>query len=143
MYRWLLDSNIIISGLFWSGNESKLLELAIANKFEAVVCEFVLQETKSIIDKKFFEIKEKVPPVLNMLVDSAEKYPFLEEKEVIEFKNEHGEVIGDKGDLVILATALEAEVDGIVTGDKHFYNTKVKELIEVIDAGQALEKINY
>jgi len=83
---------------------------------------------KSIIDEKFFEIKEKVQPALNMLVDSAEKYPLLEENEVIEFKNEHGEIINDKGDLVISPAALEAGVDAIITGDKHFDNTEVKEL---------------
>ena len=93
MCRWLLDTNIIISGLFWSGNESKLLELAIAEKYEAVVCEFVLREAERIIKEKFSEVEEKVEPVLKMLMKASEKYPLITEDEVIEFKNEHGEII--------------------------------------------------
>jgi len=142
MYRWLLDTNIIISGLFWSGNESQLLKLAVAEKYEAVVCEFVLRETERIINEKFFKMQEKVQPVLNMLIESAENYPLLEENEIIKFKDEYGKIINNKGDLVILATALKAEVDAILTGDKHFDNLEVRKLIEVIDANQALGRIN-
>ena len=141
MCRWLLDTNIIISGLFWSGNESKLLELAIAEKYEAVISEFVLREAERIIKEKFSEMEEKVQPVLSLLMKSAENYPLLAENKVVEFKNQHGEIISDKGDLVILATALEAGVDAIITGDKHFDNSEVKELIEVIDAGDALARL--
>ena len=141
MCRWLLDTNIIISGLFWSGNESKLLELAIAEKYEAVISEFVLREAERIIKEKFSEMEEKVQPVLSMLMNSAENYPLLAENKVVEFKNQHGEIIADKGDLVILATAFEAGVDAIITGDKHFDNSEVQELIEVIDAGDALERL--
>jgi uncharacterized protein len=142
MYRWLLDTNIIISGLFWSGNESELLKLGIANKYKAVVCEFVLQETERIVAEKFPKMAEKVQTALDMLVDSSEIYPLLQQDKVIEFKTKHGEIITDKNDLVILATAFEAGVDMIVTGDKHFYNLEVRKLVDVIDAGQALEKIN-
>lgn len=142
MYRWLLDTNIIISGLFWSGNESRLLEMAIENKYEAVICEFVLRETKRITAEKFPSMAEKIHPTLNILVDSSERYPLLVEDKIIEFKTKHGEIITDKNDLVILTTALEAGVDAIVTGDQHFDNLEVRKLINVIDAGQALEKVD-
>ena len=69
MYRWLLDTNIIISGLFWSGRESKLLKQAISKKYEAVICEFVLQETKRIIEKKFSGINSQAQPFLEILVN--------------------------------------------------------------------------
>lgn len=141
MYRWLLDTNIIISGLFWSGKESKLLELAIAEKYEAVICEFVLKETERIIEEKFSEMQNKAEPLLKILIDSAERYPLLEEKEIITFKQKRGDIINDKNDIVILATALKAEVDAILTGDNHFHNSEVKKIIEVIDANKALELI--
>jgi predicted nucleic acid-binding protein len=85
---------------------------------------------------------EKVQSALNLLVDSSEVYPLIEEDEVVEFKTKHGKIITDKGDLVILATAFKAKVDGIITGDKHFDNLEVKKLIEVISASQALKMIN-
>ena len=139
MFRWLFDTNIIISGLFWSGNESKLLELAISQKYEAVICEFVLKETERIIQEKFPKMKNKAAPLLNMLIDSAEKHPLLTEKEIITFKQKRKNIIKDKKDLIILATAVKADVDAIITGDSHFYNSKVQKLIEIIDARKALE----
>ena len=56
------------------------------------------------------------------MVNLAENYPLISEDKVIEFKNEYGEVINNKNDLVRLITVLEAEVDAIVTGDKQFVN---------------------
>jgi len=141
MYRWILDTNIIISGLFWAGNESKLLKQAISKQYEAVICEFVLQETKRIIKEKFTRFKNKTQPPLEILVNSVEKYPLLSEKEIVDFKQKHGKIITDKSDLIILATSYKAEVDAIITGDKHFYNPKIKKIIKVIDAKEALKKL--
>ncbi|MFW6282064.1 MAG: putative toxin-antitoxin system toxin component, PIN family [bacterium] len=141
MYKWMLDTNIIISGLFWSGKESKLLKQAISQKYEAVICEFVLQETKRIIEEKFSKMKNKAHPTLELLINSVTKYPLLSEKEVIDFKQKQGEIITDKSDLVILATAHKANVDAIITGDNHFLNPKITKLINIIDTKQALQII--
>jgi len=141
MYRWMLDTNIIISGLFWAGNESKLLKQAISKKYEAVICEFILQETKRIIEEKFSDIQNKAQPTLEMLINSVTKYPLLSEKEIIEFKQKQGEIFTDKSDLIILATAYKANVDAIITGDNHFLNSKVTKLIKIMDTNQALQKI--
>jgi len=63
MYKWMLDTNIIILGLFWSGKESKLLKQALSQKYEALIWEFVLQETKRIIEEKFPDIQNKAQPL--------------------------------------------------------------------------------
>ena len=142
MYRYLLDTNIIISGLFWSGNESELLKLALENKFNAVICEFVIQETERIIDEKFADMENKIQPILSMLLNSVERYPLISSKKINKFNNKHENIISDKQDLIILATALDAQVDAIITGDKHFDSPKIKQLITIIDAKKAFEKIN-
>ena len=142
MYKWMLDTNIIISGLFWAGNESKLLKQAISKKYEAVICEFVFQETKRIIKEKFSNMQNKAQPTLEILINSVTKYPLLSEKEIIEFKQKQGDIITDKSDLIILATAHKANVDAIITGDNHFLNSKVTKIIDIIDANQALKKLD-
>ena len=142
MYRWLLDTNIIISGLFWSGKESELLKLAVAGKYRAIISEFVLRETKAVIAAKFSEMADKAETVLNLLVESAEKYPLLSAQEVNQFINSRDlEIDLNKGDLIILATAFTAKAEAIVTGDKDFHKPEINELIQIIETAQALQKL--
>ena len=142
MYRWLLDTNIIISGLFWSGKESELLELAVAGEYKAIISEFVLRETKNVIAAKFSEMADKAETVLNLLVESAERYPLLSAREVNQFINSRDlEIDLNKGDLIILATAFNAKAEAIVTGDKDFHKPEINKLIQIIGTAQALQKL--
>jgi len=50
-----------------------------------------------------------------MLINSGTKFPLLPEKEIIVFKQKHDEIITDKRDLIILATAHKANVDAIIS----------------------------
>ena len=143
MYRWILDTNIIISGLFWSGKENKLLELAVAEEYKAIICEFVLQETKRVIENKFPEMENKAEVSLNLLVKSAKVQPFLPAQELNQFiYNWNLDIELSKGDLIILATAANSKAEAIITGDQDFHESEIKEIIEIISADQALQKLD-
>ena len=45
-YRVFVDTNILISGIFFSGNEEKLIELSEQGKLILVVSDFILEEIK-------------------------------------------------------------------------------------------------
>ena len=143
MCRWLLDTNIIVSGLFWSGKESELLELAVAEEYKAIICEFVLRETKRVVADKFSGKIDDAEASLNLLVDSAEKYPLLSKQEISRFKNKMElDCELNKGDLIILITAIKSRAEAIITGDEDFYKPEIKELIGIISTDQALQKLN-
>lgn len=141
MCRWLLDTNVILSGLFWSGNESWLLALAQEGQFQAVLCEFVIKETRRIISEKFPESSERAQVALEILFAKAERYPLVSTKQIRRFKKEFGDVIPDQKDLAILAAAKESHVDAIISGDKHFHRPDVKSIVTVMTAAQALKEL--
>ena len=49
----VLDTNVIISGLNFSGNERLVLELARRGRFELYLSTFILQETAGVLTRKF------------------------------------------------------------------------------------------
>ena len=51
--RVVLDTNILISGLNFSGNERFVLELARRGRFELYLSPFILQETAGVLTRKF------------------------------------------------------------------------------------------
>jgi len=51
--RVVLDSNVIVSGLNYPGNEGALLELARQGRFELVVSEFLLAEVQLVLLHRF------------------------------------------------------------------------------------------
>ena len=51
--RVVLDTNIIISGLNFRGNERLVLELARRGRFEMYLSPFILQEAAGVLIPKF------------------------------------------------------------------------------------------
>lgn len=49
--RVFLDTNTIISGIFFSGDEEKLIELSEKGKLTLVVSDFVLEEIKEVAER--------------------------------------------------------------------------------------------
>ena len=47
----LLDTNILISGLLWRGNEDRLLRLGLTGQVKAVTCEYILQEVEEVLQR--------------------------------------------------------------------------------------------
>ncbi|VVB99202.1 Uncharacterised protein [uncultured archaeon] len=52
MPRVIADTNVILSGLFFRGNERKLIEQALLGKIELLLPEHVLSEATAIIERK-------------------------------------------------------------------------------------------
>jgi len=50
--RVVLDTNVWLSGLFWEGEASKIIELIEQEKIEVFVSEFVLQEIIEVMNKE-------------------------------------------------------------------------------------------
>ncbi len=52
MLRLLIDTNVLLSGLFFEGNEEKILNAFRFGKILLIIPEHVLTEAKRIIQKK-------------------------------------------------------------------------------------------
>ena len=125
-----IDANVIISGTFFEGNESKLISLEDVDLYTSDV---VIEEVKDVAMRKFKSLKMEDKRIALMEIESS-----LVDFEVIVKEKDYKKNIGKakklirKGkDLKILAAVMTIKPDYFVTGDKDFHNLKIKQLVPV------------
>lgn len=131
MIKAVLDTNILLSSLFWKGQPRKIADLAIENKFHAITSSEILEELKCVLEEDFpqvpHEIRERI--LRDILSYSALVLP----KKII-VKN-----LRDLQDAKVIACAVEAGAEYIVTGDKDLLVLKEYARIKIITAREFLE----
>ena len=110
-----LDSNVIISGLYSSkGAPGAIMKYFIDGKLIVVISQRVLEEVIFNINKKIPEI---LPALRKILLNSP---PEIIKNPTFEEASKWKEVI-NRQDANILAAAVIADPDYLITGDKHFF----------------------
>lgn len=109
MRRVVLDSNVLISALHFGGKPEELLLLANQGGIELFVSPYILDETARILKTKLAWKEREVQAILKLLKEIATGVDPKLTVDVISV---------DKADNHILACALEAHADFLVTGDK-------------------------
>ena len=107
--RVVLDTNVIVSGLNFPGNERLVLELALRGRFEFYLSTFILEETAGVLTRKFDWDAERSSQALRALGNAATVIYPRRLPEVIE---------GGHPDNRVLECAVEASADYLVTGDR-------------------------
>ena len=67
--RIILDTNVFISGIFWSGPPSKIFDAWVKNKVKLVISPEILDEYKRVAEtlyKKNFE--SDLAPIFNLII---------------------------------------------------------------------------
>jgi len=113
--RVFLDSNVIFSGMYSSqGAPGIILEHFIEGRLRVVISQQVLGEIVHTIKEK---LPEALPALRRLLVNIP---PEIGEDPTLEEVAHWAEVINIE-DASILAAAIIAEPDYLITGDKHFF----------------------
>ena len=134
-----MDTNILISGFFFEGNESKILDIVEVN---LITSEDVVDELKKITKKKLKYIGLRTLEVALSEIDKALcDIEILPRKRYLEKFAKAKQLIAHEKDIPILAAALYANVDYLLTGDSHFFTNKVKDVIKVRTTREFLEEI--
>ena len=107
--RVVLDTNVIVSGLNFPGNERLVLELVLRGRFELCLSPFILEEVAGVLGRKFDWTEERTSQALRALGDAATVVEPRRLPEVIE---------GGHADNRILECAVEVSADYLVTGDR-------------------------
>ena len=107
--RVVLDTNVIVSGLNFPGNERLVLELALRGRFELCLSPFILEEVAGVLGRKFDWTEERSAQALRALGDGAT---------VIEPRQLPEVIGGGHADNRILECAAAASADYLVTGDR-------------------------
>ena len=105
----VLDTNVIVSGLNFPGNERMVLELALRGRFDLYVSTFILEEAAGVLGRKFGWDEARSYQALRALGDAATTIYPRRIPEVFE---------GGHPDNRILECAVEASADYLVTGDR-------------------------
>lgn len=105
----VLDTNVMVSGLNFPGNERIVLDLARRGRFEWYLSPFILQETAGVLERKFGWEGRSLDRVLATLRNGA---TLLDPDRVLPV------IEGNEADNRILACAVEASADYLVTGDR-------------------------
>ena len=128
--RVVLDTNVIVSGLNFPGNERLVLELALRGRFELCLSPFILEEVAGVLERKFDWTEERSAQALRALGDAATVVEPRRFPEVIE---------GGHADNRILECAVEISADYLVTGDRrHLLPLEEHQGVKVLNAPRFL-----
>jgi len=107
--RVVLDTNVLVSALFWGGQPRRVVDLAIAGRLQAVTSPELLAELEQVLAEGFAVPQDRVELVLRDVLSYAEVAVPLEEVDI---------PVRDRDDAKVLAAARAGRAACIVTGDR-------------------------
>ncbi len=138
-YKVFLDTNILLSGIFFEGNESKVLDLV---EVELVTSEDVVAELYKVINKKLKYLKDRTLEIALLETERAlSDITILKRSKYSQKIHKASSLLSHKKDVPILAAVLSVKPDYFLTGDAHFLTDKVRDVVMVMTAREFLDKI--
>jgi len=139
MLTVFVDTNVIISGIFFSGLESKILDSRDLKLVTADICK---EETVEVVKRKFDELSSNsLEKVLKEVEDALMDIDLIDEEEYRGKMDAAERCVDGKNDRKVLAAVLAYEPDHFITGDGDFYNEEVKDKVDMIRSRDLLEKL--
>ena len=114
--KLVLDTNVFISGIFWTGSSNKILELWKEEKFTLITSMDIISEIIGVLN----DFKIQLPP--QMITEWAEL--ILKNSTVVEPKEKISAVSEDPSDNKFLETAVTGSADFIISQDNHLLKLK-------------------
>jgi len=133
MIKAVLDTNILVSSIFWEkGNPHKVAELALCKKIKVFTSAEILMELEKVLRRDFDEPKEKIQQQITLVLEYATVVAATKNVDVIK---------ADSDDNKILECAIASGSDYIVTGDRHLLDIKEYEGVKIVKAKDFVEII--
>jgi putative PIN family toxin of toxin-antitoxin system len=112
--RIVLDTNVLVSGIFWGGAPLKILDYWVSGDLDIVITPEILDEYVRVIN----ELGGKKPALAIRWVDFLTTYPVIIKKRVTVSLSR------DPDDDKFLECAVSGNVDCIVSGDEDLLELK-------------------
>jgi putative PIN family toxin of toxin-antitoxin system len=133
------DTNTVVSGLLWRGNPRQVLEAARIGTLQLYTTASLLAELDDVLQRPKFAQRLSLASVTSSsLVMGYAALARLIEPAMIE-----PVILADPDDDVVLACAVAAHAEAIVTGDTHLLDFKQYEGIAILTAAQLLTRIEH
>ena len=132
----VLDTNVWLSGIFWDGEASKILEKAEKKDIQIIISEDILSEIIKVLNResKF----QKYILNLRLSIENLLR-TILSISTLIETKTKLDIIKADPKDNIILEAALEGKVEYIISYDNHLLNMIEFRNIKIITPGEFLK----
>ncbi len=134
--RVVLDTNVIISALLWSGAPNQILQLAEAGQLTICLNQSILDELIGVLRRRKFQrrlqaVGKSVDEMLSALLPLVQVYAPA---------TAPGAVPEDPDDEMFIACALSAGATFVISGDEHLLALQKYEQIRIVTPTQFLRR---
>lgn len=137
MKKVVLDTNTLISGILWDGNEAKVIEKAEKNEILLFISHKLLEELEGVLKREKFSRKLEVKKytvdeavakiaLMAVLVETTHKIDVIKE---------------DPEDNGVLECAMSANANIVISGDSHLLRLRSYSGINILSASEFLKKM--
>jgi len=138
--RGVIDTNVLISALFWGGRPREIVDLAASGRFQTITSPELLLELEGVLTRAFDVPEDWVTLVLRDLLSYAEVVAPGEDSQPASSDLPPGaDALRDLDDLIVIAAALAGRADHIITGDGDLLSLSPIQDIYVLTPAQFLE----
>ena len=134
--RAVADTNTIVSGLLWHGPPRQVLDAAREGKIELFTSAILLAELEDVLSREKLARRLALANVLDRdLLLGYAALALMVEPAVIE-----PVILADPDDDAVLACAIAAGAQAIVSGDTDLLNLKAYQGIKILNASEFMAK---
>ena len=132
MVKAVLDTNVIVSGLFWRGTPHRCLLAARSGLYELVISDEILEELANILLRKFHLTDKEVKDSVQFIRKIGHRVEVTERMQVVR---------DDPADDKFLEVATAAGANIIVSGDRHLLGLSRYKNIQILNVNEFLNQI--
>lgn len=130
MLKVVLDTNVVISAVFFGGMPKRIIELIYTGRIKAYVSESMLIELEGVLKRpKFGFSYAMVQQIMQEISNMAE---------MVKPRKKYDLIKVDPADNIFIDCAAEAGADFIVTGDSHLLRLNMINDIKIVAPFQFL-----
>lgn len=135
--RLVLDANTVVSGLLWHGTPGKLIEAAQAKTISLYTSAPLLAELNGVLLRRKFagQLEARALQAVEVFQGYAALATIIAPAVIAPV------IVKDPADDAVLACALAAQADLIVSGDSDLLDLKNYHGIPIVSAAEAIERL--
>lgn len=122
--RAVFDTNVLVAAFAAEGICSKILTRGRKKQFYLIGCPILLQEFERVLIKKFSATRNEAQSALKIISEAMDS--------IVHPSHSERGVCRDPNDDAILACALEAKADYLVTGDADLLELKMFKGVRIV-----------
>ncbi|MEX0746305.1 MAG: putative toxin-antitoxin system toxin component, PIN family [Phycisphaeraceae bacterium] len=134
--RLVLDTNTVVSGLLWNKTPAQLIDAGLEGRIELFTSEALVLELEDVLPRH--KLARRVAASGLSIAQLVARYALLAQSVTPAII---GRVSKDPDDDHVLACAIAAQADLIVSGDPDLLNLKSHQDIPIVNAAEALTRL--